>query len=29
MVVNDLNGGSKKDPIEQNWRKLGPIWIQN
>ena len=20
---------AKKDPIEQNWRKLGPIWTQN
>jgi len=19
---------AKKDPIEQNWRKLGPIWTQ-
>jgi len=29
MAVNDLNGVRKKDPIEQNWRKLGPIWTQN
>jgi len=28
MVVNDLNGVKKKEPIEQNWRKLGPIWTQ-
>jgi len=20
---------AKKDPIEQNWLKLGPIWTQN
>jgi len=20
---------AKKDPIEQNWRKLGPIWTWN
>jgi len=20
---------AKKDPIKQNWRKLGPIWTQN
>jgi len=20
---------AKKDPIEKNWRKLGPIWNQN
>jgi len=20
---------AKKDPIEQNWRQLGPIWTQN
>jgi len=20
---------AKNDPIEQNWRKLGPIWTQN
>jgi len=25
MVVNDVNGVSKKDPIEQNLRKFGPI----
>jgi len=29
MVVNNLIGVSKKGPIEQNWRKLGPIWTQN
>jgi len=28
MAVNDLNGVNKKDPIEQNWRKLEPIWTQ-
>ena len=28
MSVNDLNGTSKKDQIEQNWRKLEPIWAQ-
>jgi len=28
MVVNDLNGVSKKGQIEQNWWKLGPVWEQ-
>jgi len=26
ITVNDLNGVSKKDQIEHNWRKLGSIW---
>ena len=29
MVVNDLNGVSKEDPIEPNWRKLEPICTEN
>jgi len=26
MAVNDLTVLAKKDLIEQNWRKLEPIW---
>jgi len=28
IIDNNLNSVSKKDQIEQNWWKFGPIWAQ-